>query len=131
MSEDDPAPAGPPPSGALLFCPFCREAFEGERACPDHELVLVPYEALPEARRRDAPAEDEPLSAYDPRLGRAFLFVSVVVILIGFMLPFATTTAEDRTLTLSGFEIASRRPVLWAVPAVAGAMILVLAFRRT
>lgn len=115
----------------VLFCPFCRESFEGERVCPDHELVLVPFEELPSARRGDAPAEDEPLSAYDPRYGRGLLFAGVVVTLAGFVLPFATTAMGDESLTLTGVELAARRPVLWAVPFVCLALVVVLGARRS
>lgn len=115
----------------VLFCPFCQESFEGERVCPDHELVLVPFEELPSARRADAAEQDEPLAPYDPRYGRGLLFVGVVVTLAGFILPFATTAMGDESLTLTGFELAARRPILWALPFVCMAMIVVLALRRS
>ncbi len=123
MSEHDRAP--------VLFCPFCREAFEGERTCPDHDLGLVPFEELPESRRAEAPRDDEPVAAYDPRLGRGLLFAGAVVVLVGFLMPFATTSMDGEALTLSGVEMAARRPLLWAVPFVAGAMLVVLGLRRT
>lgn len=117
--------------GEVLFCPFCREAFEGEKVCPDHELALVPFESLPESRAADAPRDDAVVAPYDPRFGRWMLFVAVVVMLVGFMLPFATTAMEDEALTLTGIEMAARRPILWAVPFVAASMIVILALRRT
>lgn len=128
MGEDD---QGERDGGEVLFCPFCREAFEGERECPDHDLALVSFEQLPQGRGSEAPREDEPLSAYDPRLGRGLLFAAAILTLIGFVMPFATTRMGGDALTMSGFEMAARRPLLWAVPFVAGAMVVVLAFRRT
>lgn len=115
----------------VLFCPFCRESFEGERVCPDHELVLVPFDELPSARRPDAPEEHEDLSPYDPRYGRGLLFGGVVITLAGFLLPFATTAMNGESLTLTGFELAARRPILWAVPFVSLALVVVLAVRRS
>ena len=115
----------------VLFCPFCREAFEGEKVCPDHELALVPFEALPQSRGADLPRDDAVVAPYDPRFGRWILFVAVVVMLVGFMMPFATTSMDGESLTLTGIEIAARRPILWAVPFVAGSMIVILALRRT
>ena len=38
----------------LLFCPFCRECFEGEAQCPEHELALVRFEDLPREEDPDA-----------------------------------------------------------------------------
>jgi hypothetical protein len=115
----------------VLFCPFCHESFEGERTCPDHELALVPFEELPQARAADAPGDDAPVSPYDPRFGRGLMFGAIVIALVGFVLPFVTTSMDGETLTLSGVEMAARRPLLWAVPFVAGAFALVLAFRRS
>lgn len=131
MGEDDQEERQGGQAGQVLFCPFCKEAFEGERDCPDHDIALVSFEQLPQGRGSATPREDEPLSAYDPRLGRGLLFAAAVLTLIGFLMPFATTRMGGEALTMSGFEMAARRPLLWAVPFVAGAMVVVLAFRRT
>ena len=52
----------PSSSTAVLFCPFCRESFEGETHCPEHELALVPFDRLEGATNSSTqPRDDERL----------------------------------------------------------------------
>jgi len=111
------------------FCPFCRECFEDTAVCPDHELPLVDFDALP--RTSTLPRDDERLPFYDPRFGRGLLWLASILTLVGFSLPLVTTSA-GQPLTSTGFEVASRvAPYLWAVPLVGAAWMSVLGRRRT
>jgi hypothetical protein len=114
----------------LLFCPFCKECFENATVCPDHELPLVPFDALPKAKHRGA-RDDDALAMHDLRFGRGLLAASFALIFVGFMLPMITTTLEHAS-TVNGFEVASRvAPNFWAVPLVGAAFVSILFRRRT
>lgn len=135
MNDDDAKPARPKDERPLLFCPFCRECFEGERECPEHELALVPFDKLPRDPELDGselPAHDEPVSMLDPRFGRGLVMAGVVLLLIGFALPVLTLASADQSRAFSGFEVASTRARnLWTIPFVAAMFVWVLARRRT
>jgi hypothetical protein len=124
---DDDAPARP--EHAPKFCPFCRDCFEGVETCPDHDIALVPFDALPKIRR---PVRDnEVLAVFDLRYGRGVVLGGALLMVVGMALPLATTTVEE-PLTVTGFGLAmTRAPHLWAVPLVAAAFISVLFRRRS
>ncbi len=112
----------------LLFCPFCRECFEGEQRCPDHELPLVPFEALPKARVEQP--DDAPMSILDPSRGRAELAIAGVALLASFLAPIVEVTSDARSETFSALAAASQRaPNLWAIP-IAGAILVSTVSRR-
>jgi hypothetical protein len=118
----------------LLFCPFCRECFEGELECPAHELPLVTFEALPRdpADEAEFPNHDQPVSILDPRFGRGFVMAGVLVSLVGFSMPVLSILSGEQSRVFSGFEAAaSRAPNLWTVPFVALMFAWILARRRT
>lgn len=121
MSE----PRESPQHQTLLFCPFCGEAFEGRRECPEHELVLLPIDELP--NRGDRSLEEVRFFA-DPRLGRGPVMLGAVLVLIGFVAPFA----RSRGIEVSALEAAVDGAInLWLTP---GAAILLLSVpwrRRT
>lgn len=121
----DPAP--------LLFCPFCRECFEGERECPEHELALVPFEALPKEEDPEAPpAHDERLSPFDLRFGRGIVIAGIALSLIGFAMPVLEVASGGQSRAFSGLAAAaSRAPNLWTIPFVAAMFGWILARRRT
>jgi hypothetical protein len=110
----------------VLFCPFCRESFEGEAVCPEHELSLVPWSDLP----RPARNEDEVLPWWSPAFGRGLLAAGAAGSLLAFMVwPLASTEGALRMggsmlkLALLG------APKLWLV--VMGPLAqLVLLYRR-
>lgn len=78
---------------SVLFCPFCRESFEGETVCPEHELSLVPWSELPRPARRD----DEALAFWSPALGRGLLGAGAIGTLLAFMVaPLASTEGAMR-----------------------------------
>ena len=90
MTEPMPPSAEPEPiesDGRILFCPFCRECYEGERVCPVHELDLVEFQDLPrQAHETDLPAWDEPVLPWDIRFGRGALALGALLLLVAFFL---------------------------------------------
>lgn len=123
--EVDPAP--------LLFCPFCRECFEGEKECPEHELALVPFERLPKEDDPDAvPAHDAPVPLFDARFGRGWVLAGIVILVAGFAMPLMEIATATQSTVFSGFSAAVRRaPNLWMLPFVAAMFAWVLVRRRT
>ncbi|MFW5877069.1 MAG: hypothetical protein ACOCXM_10055 [Myxococcota bacterium] len=114
-----------------LFCPFCRECFEDHAVCPEHELVLVPFDRLPSPKHAEPP-EGEPVPLHDLRFGRGWLLLAAILLLGGMALPLVTTAEGARSTTATGYEIATDRALnLWIVPAVAAALINILMRRRT
>jgi hypothetical protein len=114
----------------VLFCPFCGEAFEGPTHCPEHELTLVPWAALPKI---EPPAgEHEPLPWHSPRGGRAWVATGAALILLAFAaLPLARVGGA---LHMGGSMLRlalAGTPRLWLVPAAAWAELLILYRRRT
>lgn len=111
-----------------LFCPFCRDCFEDTDRCPDHDLVLVPFEALPVPPREQE--DDAQVPILDPTRGRAELLVSGLVLLGGFLAPLVEVSALGRTQTFTALAAAAERaPNLWSIP-IAGALFVSLVARR-
>jgi hypothetical protein len=114
----------------VLFCPFCGESFEATDRCPDHDLPLVPWSALPKpASTRD---DDEPLARWSPRLGRGAAAVASLLTLLAFaLLPLGGVRGE---LALGGSMLAlagAGGHRLWLVPAAAVATWITVWRRRT
>jgi hypothetical protein len=127
----DPPMADSDSDDRLLFCPFCRECYEGERVCPVHELELVEFQDLPkQAHERALPGWDEPVPPWEPRFGRGWMALGAAACLLGFFLPLVLATTEQGTQAWSGFDVAtSRGKNLWTVP-FAGAMFVFFLIRR-
>jgi hypothetical protein len=114
----------------VLFCPFCRESFEGQTVCPEHELALVEWTALAPAV---APADEGAVLPFlSPAHGRGLIAAGALVTLIAFCtLPLATTSGALRMggamlkLALFGSN------KLWIIAFAALAQLLSLARRRT
>lgn len=112
----------------LLFCPFCRECFEDTDRCPDHELVLVPFEELPVPPREQD--DDAPVPMLDPSRGRAELTLAALGLLGGFLAPLVEVSASGRTQSFTALAAAAERAAnLWSIP-VAGALFASLVARR-
>ena len=115
-----------------LFCPFCRECFEGETHCPDHELGLVSFEDLPpDPTAARPPRDDEELVLHEWRHGRGIVLAAALTMLVGFAMPFLHAVEGERQVTESAFALSLRAPILWMVPGVAVAMVFILMRRRT
>ncbi len=128
MSVSDRGSASPT-SSRVLFCPFCREPFEGLAHCPTHELQLLPFSELGEPL--DADVDHQPLPRLSPRLGRGLLVLGVVLTLVAFLCPLASFSGQvSMSSTLLGMARA-RSPRLWLVPTAMFAQLLVLHRRKS
>ena len=122
----------------VLFCPFCRESFEGEVVCPEHEMPLVPFDRLPKGEldsheeEEGEPAEltdDTVLVTFDPRVGRAWVGAGALANLLALALVFAYR--KDSGQGLHTYELATRSPSLWTLLLVSFTLLFVLKRRRT
>jgi hypothetical protein len=127
----------------VLFCPFCRESFEGTNLCPEHELALVSFDQLaPEAvpdddeeaplddasRADPRPPDERPLAAFDPRFGRGLVALGGLLNLLALALPLITVPGFETAKT---HQIARAVPSLWTLLLVSFTVLFVLARRRT
>lgn len=138
-------PRDAPPAGAvideaerktdgapLLFCPFCRECFEGELRCPEHELLLVPWEELPRSEEPEELGLEDAVSPVDPRFGRGELAAGVVLLMISVLTPLFTVSEGGDSHSFTLLEAATgRAPNLWTIPFVAALVLSVMLRRRT
>ena len=119
----------------ILFCPFCRDSFEGRTDCPEHELTLVPIEKLP----REAESTLERVTFFaDPRLGRGAVLLGAGLVLLGFLAPLVISTGgapadnSDPGIAASALEVAvDGAGNLWFTPGAAIAMLWILWRRRS
>lgn len=108
-----------------LFCPFCEEEFIGRLECPEHELLLVPLDQLP---KRAGRSQDGVHFFADPRLGRGSVMLGALLVLVGFLVPFARSAG----VTASALEIAVDGATnLWFAPGSAMAVLWIVWRRRT
>lgn len=111
----------------VLFCPFCRESFEGARTCPEHDLALVAFDKLSrdhEADDDEAPiSDDTPLRPLEPRYGRAIVAAGALLNALGLGLDFVRF--PDGT-GLSTLLLASSLPALWSLGLVSFTLLFVL-----
>jgi hypothetical protein len=115
----------------VLFCPFCRESFEGVRVCPDHDLALVPFHKLPpDPASAEAPelTDDTPLETLDARFGRGFVAAGAVLNGAALGAEFVRFPGGSALSTLA---LASTIPALWTVGLVSFTLLFVLRRART
>jgi hypothetical protein len=109
----------------ILFCPFCRDGFEGRTECPEHELTLVAIDKLP---RRSQQTLERVTFFGDPRLGRGPVLFGATIVLLGFVVPFVSA----RDVVASALEVAvDGAGNLWLTPGAAVAMLWILWRRRS
>jgi hypothetical protein len=128
-------PVGAVSSGAIGFCPFCRECFEDTDQCPDHELPLVAFDALPRDRSTASAFADgafddgDTLPMFLPTFGRGWFALGAVIVAVGFVLP---CVAFEGGQPHSLMDVAlARAPNLWTVPCISAASLAMLARFRT
>ncbi len=130
---NDTEPQNDPDDARLLFCPFCRECYEGEAVCPVHELALVDFAELPkQAHERDLPGWEDDVDPWDVRFGRGWIALGAVFVLVGFFMPFASATVDDETVAWSGLDLATGPArSMWTVPFVCALFVWLLLRRRS
>lgn len=125
-----PPQRGPMADGKLLFCPFCRECYEGETRCPEHDLPLVEFAALPKAAHEVYEGDDDPVHMLEVGRGRLLLAVASLGLLVGFLVPFIQVSHAGQTEAFTGLAAATRSAAnLWSIP-IAGAFFGSLLLRR-
>lgn len=103
----------------VLFCPFCREPFEGLTECPEHKVTLVPITALGEADARRIPDEDAKLATHDLRFGRGIVLAGALLTWVAVSLPVVQDEFQGGATT-TGFMLWSlRADYLSVVPGAA------------
>jgi hypothetical protein len=117
----------------VLFCPFCRECFEGLTRCPEHDLALVGFERLgpdplDEAHDPDV-VDSTPLEPLDPGFGRGW--VAAGAVLNALALGFEFVRGVGPSAGLSVLELAITAPSLWTLPIVSFVLLFVLRRRST
>jgi hypothetical protein len=114
----------------VLFCPFCRESFEGQAACPEHELALVEWTAL--ASHAAPTNEDAALAWWSPAHGRGLLAAGALVTLLAFCTLSLASTSGALRMGGSMLKLALfGAPKLWIIAVGAIAQLVILARRRT
>lgn len=120
----------------ILFCPFCRESFEGERVCPEHDIALVPFDKLPPSAEgwdddEPPPVFDEraPLSPFEWRYGRGLVFAGALLDVAALALEFLRGLSGARGVRT--FELARTLPSLWTLSLVAITLVVILQRRRS
>jgi hypothetical protein len=115
----------------VLFCPFCRETFEGIDRCPTHDLGLVPFRVLQAIV--DSTQDDKPLRFASLRLGRGPIFVGAALTSVAFFLPLLRLSGQVESsstlLRLASTQGEGMR--LWFVPMSAFTLLLTLYRRRS
>lgn len=122
----------------VLFCPFCRDSFEGQTTCPACELPLVPFEKLGPAEHETTDA-DEPelaagdpderrLSLLDPQHGRLSVALGALVVGAALLLDLVRFPVGRPLRT---HELARALPSLWSIGLVSFVVLYALARRRT
>ncbi len=107
----------------MLFCPFCGEGFEARRECPEHELRLVPIDALQRGHGRGLDRVD---FFVDPRLGRGAVLAGAFCLIVAFAAPFV----RSGSLSASALEVAiDGAHNLWLTVGV-GVLVLAILWRR-
>jgi len=114
----------------MLFCPFCREAFDDVTRCPDHDVALVTLRELGQLAAAVAP-DDGLLPLMSGRCGRWQVALGALATLVAFGCPFGELQGEI-SVQNSLLALARARALrLWIVPAAAVALLLMLYRRRT
>ena len=114
----------------MLFCPFCREAFDDLDRCPHHDVALVSLRELGQLSAADVP-DDKRVPLWSPHFGRGWVALGAVCTLLSFLGPFGELTG-DVEISNTLLHLARGRALrLWVVPVAAFALFLTLYRRRS
>jgi hypothetical protein len=117
----------------VLFCPFCRESFEGLAACPEHDLPLVRFEQLGpdpfDPENMPEVIDRTPLATVDPSFGRGYVAAGAFLNVLALGLEFVR--GVEGSEGLSTRELAITLPSLWTLPLVSVVLLYVLKRRDT
>lgn len=124
-------PAREPGQGErMLFCPFCREAFDDVARCPHHDVALVSLRELGQLSAANVP-DDKRVPLWSPGFGRGWVALGAVATLLSFLGPFGELLG-DVEINNTLLHLARGRAVrLWVVPVAAFALLLTLYRRRS
>ncbi|MFT3921461.1 MAG: hypothetical protein QM778_02880 [Myxococcales bacterium] len=117
----------------VLFCPFCRESFEGRTTCPEHDLTLVDFAKLgPDPLEPDNMPEvidETPLALVEPTFGRGYVaagaFLNALALACNFV------RGSSASPGVSTRDLAVTLPSLWTLGLVSFTLLFILQRRRT
>lgn len=117
----------------VLFCPFCRESFEGKVTCPEHELALVGFERLGpdplDPENLPEMIDETPLGVVEPSFGRGIVAAAAFLNLGAFLCDFLRSPAEPRGIAMHA--LLNYVPSLWTPTLVSFTLLFTLYRRRT
>jgi hypothetical protein len=114
----------------MLFCPFCREAFDETERCPDHDVPLVTLRELGQLSAAQIP-DDQALPLWSARQGRGLVALGAVGALVGFFCPFGRLLGDVEISNTLAALARGRALRLWIVPVAALALLSMLYRRRS
>src|SRR3954447_13256416 len=87
----------------VLFCPFCRESFEGRSKCPEHDLALVGFDKLGpdpfEPENMPEVVDETPLATIDPAFGRGYVAAGALLNFLSLGFEFVRASADHPGLS--------------------------------
>ncbi len=117
----------------VLFCPFCRESFEGKTTCPEHELPLVGFEKLGpdpfDPENLPEVVDETPLGLVEPSFGRGY--VAAGAFLNAFALVCEFLRAPGENMGIPTFALLAYVPSLWTPVLVSFTLLFTMYRRRT
>ncbi len=117
----------------VLFCPFCRESFEGKLACPEHELALVGFEKLGpdplDPENLPEVIDETPLGLVEPAFGRGYVAAGAMLNAAAFLCDFLRSPNES--VGIATRSLVAYAPSLWTPGLVSFTLLFTLYRRRT
>lgn len=117
----------------VLFCPFCRESFEGRNTCPEHDLALVGFEKLGpdplEPENMPELMDETPLATVEPSFGRGYVAAGAFLNALALGCTFVKGSAAWPGVTTHA--LARTLPSLWTLGLVSFTLLFILQRRRT
>ncbi len=117
----------------VLFCPFCRDSFEGRSTCPEHDIPLVGFEKLGpdplDPENMPEVIDETPLGAVEPSFGRGY--VAAGALLNALALGFDFVEGAGTFPGISTRSLARTLPSLWTLGLVSFTLLFILYRRRT